>query len=78
MSFDLLLLPLSRKITPIRASTGVKDDGLRSCRKKFPPEIPLLVPGERIGEPEVSLLQVAAGRGFTVHGLNSGRIKVVR
>lgn len=44
----------------------------------FPPEIPLLVPGERIGEPEVSLLQVAAGRGFTVHGLNSGRIKVVR
>ena len=34
-------MPLRRNIIPINASTGVKDDGLSSCRKKFPPEIPL-------------------------------------
>ncbi|MEE3481400.1 MAG: hypothetical protein VZQ80_05390 [Lachnospiraceae bacterium] len=44
----------------------------------FPPEIPVLVPGERIGEPEVRLLQAAAARGFTVHGMEDGRIKVVK
>ncbi len=43
----------------------------------FPPEIPLLVPGERIGEPEIRLLQSAAARGFTIHGVESGRVKVV-
>ena len=41
VSFDLLFFPLRRKMTPIKASTGVNEDGLRSLRKKLPPEIPV-------------------------------------
>ncbi len=44
----------------------------------FPPEIPVLVPGERIGEPELALLESAAERGFTIHGLIDGKIRVVK
>ena len=41
VSRRLPLLPVIRKITPIRASTGVKEVGLSSCTKRLPLSMPV-------------------------------------
>lgn len=41
MSFFLLLFVNIRKMIPIRARIGVKEEGFRSFRKMLLPEIPL-------------------------------------
>ena len=43
----------------------------------YPPGIPLLVPGERIEEPFVRAIQERIGHGYTVQGINEGKVCVL-
>ena len=43
----------------------------------YPPGIPLLVPGEQIEEPFVRAIQERNRYGYTVQGINEGKIGVL-
>ena len=66
-------LPIREAFYAESEEVPLKDAGGRVAAafvSVFPPEIPLLVPGEIIGRSEVDLLETASARGLSIHGLS--------